>query len=178
MTNQMTTNAGKESRKVQPAARQKGDYRGLVAEFLNFLEMPSVQQFDNQQPKIEVVENATEVMVTAEMPGVAEEDIDLELSSEGYLTISGVKHHEYEEEDHNGAYFSEISYGHVSRTIPLPWDLQFDKADAEYADGVLMVSIPKSAEAQQKRKKVNVKHAESGARKRKNKNRTASQTRQ
>lgn len=51
----------------------------------------------------------------------------------------------------------------VKRTIPLPWDLQFDNADAEYADGVLKIAIPKSPNEQKKKKKINISRSNSGS---------------
>jgi HSP20 family protein len=54
-------------------------------------EMPSTIEFQNMEPKIEVSENKKNIMVTAELPGVNEQDIDLEISTNGYLTISGEK---------------------------------------------------------------------------------------
>ena len=74
----------------------------------------------------------------------------------GYLSISGEKRHQ-SEENNKGNYFSEISYGMFRRTIPLPWDLDYDKANADYDDGVLKVVLPKSQTEQQKFKKINVK---------------------
>ena len=90
------------------------------------------------------------------MPGVAEKDIDLQISSDGYLTISAEKKDETSSQDKDH-YFSEISYGIIRRTIPLPWDLDYNKADAEYNDGLLRVAIPKSGLEKQKVKKISVK---------------------
>jgi HSP20 family protein len=71
------------------------------------------------------------------------------------LTISGEKKHENTEVS-KGGYFSEISYGHVSRTIPLPWDLDYSKASAEFNNGVLSVSIPKSNIEQENKRKISI----------------------
>lgn len=131
------------------------DIRGLLNQFWNLIDLPHHHEMQEMEPKIEVAENKNNVEVTAELPGVAEDDIDVEISSDGYLTISGEKRHETENEQ-KGSYFSEITYGMVKRTIPLPWDLQLDKADAEYVDGMLKISIPKSAVEQQKRKRISV----------------------
>ncbi len=69
------------------------------------------------QPKVEITESPNEVVVRAEMPGVREDDIDLEMSSDGYLAISGVRKQEQQEEDHD-SYFSEFSYGSFCRCVP------------------------------------------------------------
>ena len=134
------------------------DFNDLLNGFFgNWLDLPEEKNFiAKNEPKIEVRENEKEVTVRAEMPGMKEEDIDLELSSDGYLTISGEKKQEHREE-HKGSYFSEISYGLVRRTIPLPWDLDFENTNASFDDGLLKIAIPKSRGEQEKVKKINVK---------------------
>ena len=109
-------------------------------------------------------------MVTAEIPGISENDIELEISTNGYLTISGEKKHENTKYSTNGGYFSEISYGRISRTVPLPWDLQYDKAFADYNNGVLTVTLPKATPDRSLRKKININKADKTSKKtRKNK---------
>ena len=95
-------------------------------------------------------------MYTLEMdlPGYDKADIKAELNN-GYLTISGEKKQERKEE-HKGSYFSEISYGSFSRTIPLPWDLKFDDAKADFENGVLTVFVPKSSDEQGKKRKISI----------------------
>lgn len=127
--------------------------------FGNMLDLPfeapaSVRQ---SMPKVEVEENENDVVVSAELPGIPENNIDLEVSSDGYLTISGEKKQE-KKENRKGSYFSEFSYGSFKRTIPLPWDLKFDDAKADYKDGVLKVLFPKSQNEQGKKKKISINH--------------------
>ena len=93
------------------------------------------------------------VNVTAELPGIDEKNLDLQISSDGYLSLCGEKKNTFEKTDKD-AYFSEISYGIFKRTVPLPWDLDYDKVAATYNNGVLNVSIPKSSEEKQKFKKI------------------------
>lgn len=106
-------------------------------------------------PKVEVEENENDVVVSAELPGIPENSIDLEVSSDGYLTISGEKKQE-KKENKKGSYFSEFSYGSFTRTVPLPWDLKFEDANAEYKDGILKVVFPKSQNEQGKKKKISI----------------------
>ena len=105
------------------------------------------------EPKIEVVEGKKAVNVMAEIPGIKEGDLDLKISQDGYLTISGEKRHVTEDTSDDDNYFSEISYGMFKRTIPLPWDLDYEAAAADYDDGVLTVNIPK----RKSRKKIKLK---------------------
>lgn len=134
------------------AANQTHDLRSLWNYFFDF----GGNAVDSLQPKIDITDEKNSVMVTAEIPGINEEKIDLKISDDGYLTISGEKEHRKEHNASN-SYFSEISYGMFKRTIPLPLDLDYNMADATYENGVLNISIPKSKEEKQKYKKINVK---------------------
>lgn len=130
------------------------DFRSLMNYFWNFMDN-SNSDISELSPKIQVTEDKDAVKVTAEIPGINEKDIDLKVSSDGYLSISGEKKNEVEENSKDN-YFSEISYGMFKRTIQLPWDLDYDAATAGYSNGVLTVSIPKSQTEKQKFKKINV----------------------
>ncbi len=134
------------------------DFGDLINHFfgdvMNFpYDTPNVSK--SLSPKVEVEEKDNSVVVSAEVPGIKEDDIDLEVSSDGYLTISGEKKQE-KKENHKGSYFSEFSYGSFKRTIPLPWDLNFDEAKADYKDGVLQVTFPKSQDEKGKKKKISI----------------------
>ncbi len=122
--------------------------------FWNIFNMPFADM-QKMEPRIEVSETKQNILVTAELPGVNEKDIDLQISANGYLTIQGEKHYKTEE-NIDGGYFSEISYGHVSRTVPLPQDLDYTKASAEYNNGILNVTIPKNNIEQSSSKKIAV----------------------
>lgn len=72
------------------------DFNDLLNSFFNgWLELPTESAaFKNMEPKIEVAENENDVTVCAELPGISEKDVDLEISSDGYLTLSGEKRQE------------------------------------------------------------------------------------
>ncbi len=148
MTHHLTPHKGPKS---HPAP-----VKHFISQFWNMLDFPSSGELGNMEPRIDVKENKKDIRVTAELPGVAEEDINVEISTDGDLTISGEKRHETETTS-NDSYISEISYGMVKRTIHLPWDLDFSATNADYEDGILKISIPKSAVEQEKRKKIAVK---------------------
>ena len=130
------------------------DFRSLMNYFWNFVD-GSNTEISDLAPKIQVTENKDTVSVTAEIPGIDEKDIDLKVSADGYLCISGEKKNETSQNAKDN-YFSEISYGMFRRTIQLPWDLDYDATVAKYNNGVLTVSIPKSQGEKQKFKKINV----------------------
>ena len=140
------------------------DFNDLVNSFFGgLLDFPREMNRDlvnstrQLSPKVEVEENENDVVVSAELPGIPENNIDLEVSSDGYLTISGEKKQE-KKENKKGSYFSEFSYGSFTRTVPLPWDLKFEDANAEYKDGILKVVFPKSQNEQGKKKKISINH--------------------
>lgn len=166
MHNQITTK-NENGKNLSPRQNQQTDLKNILAHFFNMFDLTTASSVEPMEPKIEVSENKNDVTVSAELPGIEEDDIDVEISSDGYLTISGEKKNQHISNE-EGSYFSEISYGLVRRTIPLPWDLEFDNADASYDDGVLQIVIPKSAGEQQKKKKISVAHNQKKTRTNKN----------
>lgn len=103
----------------------------------------------NAWPRIEISESEKEVQVTAELPGLEEKDIEVELAN-GVLAIRGEKKTETEDKDR---LFSERYYGRFERRIPLD-DIDQDKIDASFKNGVLNVTLPKSPTAQQKVRRI------------------------
>jgi HSP20 family protein len=99
-------------------------------------------------PEANVLETEKAVEVTLDLPGMKPEDVKLEVR-EGRLCVSGEKREEKEEK---GETFHRIERRTVAflRTIPLPGVVDDTKADAKFADGVLKVTLPKTAEAMPK----------------------------
>ncbi len=130
----------------------------LFDEFFNRLNLTPFRMLEEQwdvfSPRVNVVENDKQVKVSAELPGLDEKDIDVSLSN-NVLTISGEKKEETEDRGKN-YYCMERSYGSFRRSIPLPCEVDSDKADATFKNGVLTITLPKTAEAQ-RRKKIAVK---------------------
>ena len=93
-------------------------------------------------PNIELSETEKALVVSAELPGLTEKDVQLEIAH-GVLTLRGEKRAERSEP---GKYFSERFYGSFERQIPLDGVLE-DKAEATFRNGVLTISLPKSDEA-------------------------------
>lgn len=109
-------------------------------------------------PRIEIHEKEDKFVVKAELPGMKEEDVDVSISDDT-LTIRGEKKAESEvkEEDY---YCSECSYGSFSRSIGLPSNIDTQKIEASYEDGVLEVTLPKAAEVKPKKVTVVAKKKE------------------
>jgi len=101
---------------------------------------------------IDLYEDGNDIVVTAELPGIDKENIDVHLTEDS-LTISGEKKKEEKLEEKN-YYRFERSYGSFSRRIAMPVPIQTDKAKAHFKDGVLEIRVPKTEEARKKEKKV------------------------
>jgi HSP20 family protein len=93
-----------------------------------------------QQPAIDVFEKDNALHVRAEVPGMDEKDITIEVQDDGLL-ISGEKKEEKEVKEEN-YYRSERSYGRFSRRISLPRAADIEKASARFKDGVLEIDMP------------------------------------
>ena len=86
---------------------------------------------------------------------MSEKDIDLTLS-EDMLTISGEKHDE-KEEARKDYHFSERRFGSFRRAVQLPQHIDRDKIEANFKNGVLRVTLPKTPDAMQRQKKIEIK---------------------
>lgn len=107
------------------------------------------------EPKVNVCEGEKEIVVSAELPGMDDKDIDVSLSK-NELTIKGEKKEEKEEKKEN-YYRMERSYGSFKRTLPLPCEVEDDKVEAQFKNGVLNITLPKAAEAIKETKKIDIK---------------------
>src|SRR6266702_1192114 len=93
-------------------------------------------------PQIDIDETDKELRITAELPGLEEKDVSLQIAN-GVLSISGEKKSESVDKDRR---FSERYYGRFERRIPLQ-DVNEDEVSAAFKNGVLTITAPKSAEA-------------------------------
>jgi len=93
---------------------------------------------------MDVSETDKEIRITAELPGVAEQDIDVSLDDD-VLTIRGEKKLEQKNEKEN-YHFVERSYGTFQRSIRLPGSVDPEQVKADFENGVLTVTLPKSAQ--------------------------------
>lgn len=104
---------------------------------------------------IDLLETDDKVVVKAVLPGIKPDDVDISVS-EGVLTIKG--EHKWEQKSESENYYrQEIRYGAFSRSIPLPTRVNHEQAEAEFADGILTVTLPKAEEVRPKTIKVKAK---------------------
>jgi HSP20 family protein len=91
-------------------------------------------------PQVEVRERDGKLVVSADLPGARKEDVHVEIRDKA-LVLEGERRQE-SEENREGYYRSERSYGRFFRTIPLPDGVNPEQAEASFKDGVLEISLP------------------------------------
>lgn len=102
-------------------------------------------------PAVETFERGGRYVVRAELPGIKQDDVKVELSEDG-LYIEGERKHESQQEG-EGFFRSERSYGRFCRQIPLPKEaIKAEDTHAEFKDGVLEVSLPMPEAASRRRR--------------------------
>jgi HSP20 family protein len=109
-------------------------------------------------PPVDMVDNEKDIVVKAVLPGVAQEDVSIDITGD-MLTIRGETKTDKEEKKEDYIY-RESRYGTFVRSIALPEGLKTDKAEAEVKDGILTVTLPKAAIAKPKTIKVTLKNGE------------------
>jgi HSP20 family protein len=123
--------------------------------FRGFDIAPFEKRFGAFSPRVDVKESDKEIKVSAELPGMEDKDIEVSLSKDT-LTIKGEKKEEKEDKGKD-YYHMERSYGSFSRVVPLPNEVDTDKAQAQFKKGLLTVTLPKTAKAIKETKKISVK---------------------
>ncbi len=107
------------------------------------------------RPAIDVKETETGLTVTAELPGMSEQDVELSVDDD-LLTIKGEKKSE-STKDEKGWHVQERSYGAFVRSLQLPFTPKPDEVKAEFAKGVLTVTVPKPPEAAKPASRIEIK---------------------
>jgi HSP20 family protein len=108
-------------------------------------------------PAVGIEETDKELVVTAELPGVPEKDIEVSLSGD-ILTIKGEKKAEHEKRNGDG-YYMERRFGSFTRSVRLPFEARDENVEAKFKDGVLTIQVPKPAALQTPVRRIEVKTA-------------------
>jgi len=106
-------------------------------------------------PKIDISEDEKNIFVEAEVPGIAKEDLKLVLE-DNILTISGEKKQEEVKKEKN-YYRTERSYGSFARSFTMPVEVDQNKVEAKFENGILKISLEKSAPKVNKEKLIDIK---------------------
>src|SRR3954447_13674135 len=105
-------------------------------------------------PPMDLVETDEHFVLRADLPGLGESDVSIELE-DNVLTVSGERKAEHEDKK-EGFYRMERSFGHFRRSLTLPEGVDADKIAARFAKGVLEVRIPKPEERKPRRVAIQV----------------------
>jgi HSP20 family protein len=108
------------------------------------------------RPNTNVTEDEKHVYISAELPGMDAENIEISLSDEA-LTIKGEKKQENEQQG-KGCHHIERAYGSFERVINLPAEVDEDKAEAGFEKGILKITLPKKAVEGRKAKRIAIKN--------------------
>ena len=106
-------------------------------------------------PALDIHEEKDKYVVKADLPGMKQEDIGIDLN-EDVLTIKGEKKHELEDKS-KSFHRVERFYGTFERSIVLPSNIEAEKIDASYRNGVLEVVLPKTERESKKTRKIDIK---------------------
>jgi HSP20 family protein len=113
---------------------------------------PSMSALEKGFPKVDIIDHDNEIEVQAALPGVKKEDLDVTINNQTITIRTSTK----EEKKEEGKYFRrEITRGEYHRTLSLPDNVDYDNAKASFKDGILKVTIPKTAKG--KRKSIEIK---------------------
>lgn len=135
----------RRNRLVEPLNRFEREMEGLVERFFG---PEAWWNGETLLPKVNVAETDKAYEVTADLPGLKPEEFTVEIKN-GQVWITGEKKEEKEEK---GKTFHRIErhHGQFRRVVPLPTPVAEEKVTAEYTNGVLRVTVPKTAETQTK----------------------------
>ena len=128
----------------------------VLESFRRDFDFPSLGSWEAvAAPNVDVSETDDKVEVEAELPGMDAKNVELSFQGNS-LVLKGEKTEEKETKEKD-FHIRERRFGSFHRMIPLPAGVDIDKAKAEYEKGVLRVTIPKTAEAKQQRRKIEIK---------------------
>jgi len=166
----MAEHVAKRSERQVPARRSQpmqsiNPYRAMremmndmMEDFFGDWPMMRVRPFEWRMeaftPYVDVVDEGSQLRVAAEVPGMSPEDLDLSLTDDS-LILRGEKRSERDQEE-QGVRHRERSFGSFERVIPLPAEVERDKVEASFRNGVLNVILPKSPQAMERSKKIQI----------------------
>lgn len=131
---------------ISPFYRLEREFNNIVSDLFSNAGM-SIPGSNWLKPVLDISSGDKSYLVTIEVPGADEKDIRIELSG-NVLIIKGEKK-EYLEEDKEGYYKKERSYGYFQRVLTLPDDADYEAIDAKYNKGIIKITIPKLHNTQQ-----------------------------
>jgi HSP20 family protein len=121
------------------------------------------QQIGEWSPAVEAFQRSNEFVIRAEVPGMSRQDLTVEAGDDS-ITIRGERRQE-RQEDREGVYWTERSYGSFSRTIPLPPGAITDSAKANFHDGVLEIVMQAPSSESRRGRRIDISGSSSDPKK-------------
>ena len=138
-----------------------------VSGFANWARTPDLfgEAFDSMFPvsskdekgwlhRVDITYDKDNIYINAEVPGMKKEDVKVTYEND-LLSISGERNRE-EKKENNGEYRLERQYGSFARSFRLPEEVQADKIQAGYKDGILQITLPKAEEKKPREIEINL----------------------
>ncbi|HBT20900.1 MAG TPA: hypothetical protein DEA47_06030 [Peptococcaceae bacterium] len=122
-------------------------------EFFSFPAIGTFFPIESRGIRADVKDLGSELLVEAELPGFEKDEIEITLR-DNYLTIQAERKEELNEEK-EGFIRRERSYGKLQRTIALPYEIDADKVEAKYQNGILKIKLPK-VESEKSGRRINI----------------------
>lgn len=113
--------------------------------------LPSWFDLEAHVPRVDMIERDDEIMLRAEMPGVAKGDLDVTMT-ENTIILRGTPRYAEEKGEY---YCNEISGGEFARTLALPAEVDGSKVKATYMDGIVEIVLPKAETSKRRKIKIN-----------------------
>jgi len=134
-----------------PELWDDGDIFDRVFRRMNpFVQLPELSaETLGWTPSVDLVDNDEEYLLTADLPGVRREDVEITFE-DGVLTLKGMRKQESEKKERK-YHIWERSYGSFERSFTLPRTVDPEKIRADFEDGVVKIHMPKSAESRGRR---------------------------
>ncbi len=143
----------REQRFDHPLASMQEEMNRLLERFFGDLGAdPFVGRAAGFSPRMNIAESETEFLITVEVPGLDEKYVDITVTKD-VVTIKGDKR----PEQTTGYLRSERAFGTFTRTVPLPREVDQEKAEARIRQGVLTVILPKKAPATGEKRKISIR---------------------
>ncbi len=136
--------------------REFENFNDRIQKFFNGFPSFGLDMDSSFSPRIDISENDKNIFIEAEIPGVKKGDINISLQ-DNILTIKGEKKSVNEDKKDKSYFRSERSYGSFTRSFTLPAEVNPDKVEAKFEDGILNVTLAKIHPHQKNEKMIEIK---------------------
>ncbi len=149
----------RRSQAMSPYRAMRDMMSSMMEDFFSDWPSMRVQPFEWRMqefsPSIDVIDEEKDIRVQAEVPGMNPDDLEIVVTRDSII-VKGEKRSERDEE-RQGLRYSERTFGSFERVIPLPGDVQTDKIEAQFKNGVLDIVMPKSEQSLKELRKIQIR---------------------